>query len=154
VVPPVRWILLPLVGVCVMQTASSVEDWKSPEVRLPDRFVHPQIACTSEELLRLREAWKGGGADHDVLAGMIADADKSIKDPLEFPPRGGQHNQWYQCEKCQRGLVTIDDTRHKCPGCGTVYSGEPYDDVVFGRIHDSNLHRMRAAAWAFAITSE
>ena len=73
---------------------------------------------------------------------------------LSFLPRGGQHNQWYQCEKCQLGLRTIDSTHHQCPKCGTIYTGEPYDDVLFSRVHSRNLSGMHAAAWAWAITQD
>ncbi len=74
--------------------------------------------------------------------------------PVVFPPRGGQHNQWYQCDACQRALTTISDTEHRCPGCGRVYSGPPYDDVIFSRQHAQNLARALDAAWSLALTDE
>lgn len=129
-------------------------EWKAADVRLPATPTRPLIACSPEELQRLRAAWKATGAEHDVLAATVADADKALAEPLDFPPRGGQHNQWYQCEKCQRALQTIDSTHHKCPGCGTVYSGEPFDDVIFERVHDRNLYHARTTGWAYAITGE
>lgn len=48
----------------------------------------------------------------------------------------------------------MDDTHHKCPLCDTVYSGFPYDDVVFTRKHHALLGRMLDTAWAYAITGE
>ena len=113
---------------------------------------HPVVACTPEELGRLRAAWNQTGPAHDVLAGILSRADRAIKQPLSFPPRGGQHNQWYQCDACQIGLKTLDDAHHQCPRCKKVYTGEPYDDVVFERRHGTNLRNMADAAWAWAIT--
>src|SRR5690606_12046854 len=62
--------------------------------------------------------------------------------------------QWYQCEKCQLGLKTVSETEHRCPNCGTVYTGEPYDDVIYGRRHRENWNNSTKVAWAYAITGE
>ncbi len=130
------------------------DDWQPPKVALPQRLVHPVIACTPAELSRLQAAFRGTGPEHRVVAEVVQRAAQNLGRPLTFPPRGGQHNQWYQCEKCQLGLKTIDDTHHRCPRCDKVYSGEPYDDVVFARQHVGNLQRMTDAAWAYAVTGE
>ncbi len=121
------------------------------QVSLPD-VRHPYLACTVDELQRLRQAYQGDGAARDVVAARVREAERFVGEPIDFPPRGGQHNQWYQCERCETGLRTIDPTRHQCPKCETVYSGPPYDDVVFGRQHGRNLRQMETAAWAYAIS--
>jgi len=128
--------------------------WTTPEIRLPSGAKHPVIACTAPELQRLRAAYRGAGPEHDAVAGAVRHAERFVGQPVAFPPRGGQHNQWYQCDKCQVGLKTVDDAHHRCPQCRTVYSGEPYDDVIFERKHEDNLHRMLRAAWAYALTGE
>ncbi|MBT4814715.1 MAG: alginate lyase family protein [Lentisphaerae bacterium] len=81
-------------------------------------------------------------------------AKSAIATRIEFPPRGGHHNQWYQCEACQVALKTVDDTHHKCPLCAKIYSGYPFDDVVFTRRHYALLRRMLDSAWAYAITTD
>ncbi len=124
------------------------------DIRLPEPPAHPLLACNPEQLARLRTAAKGDGPARAAVAALLRLADSALAKPLEFPPRGGQHNQWYQCEPCQFRLTTIDDTHHKCESCGTVYTGEPYDDVIFQRKHSANLNGMLAAAWAHAITGE
>jgi len=48
----------------------------------------------------------------------------------------------------------VDATHHQCPKCGKVYSGPPYDDVIFSRQHSQNLQRMLTAAWAYAISGD
>jgi len=115
---------------------------------------HPYLACTSEELGRLRQAWRSGGAEHNIVAAYVKDAARFVDGPIVFPPRGGQHNQWYQCDKCEIGLKTIDDTHHQCPKCKKVYSGHPYDDVIFSRRHSGNLRNMQTAAWAYAVSGD
>ncbi|HSW00878.1 MAG TPA: exo-alpha-sialidase [Sedimentisphaerales bacterium] len=126
-----------------------------PEIQvvLPER-THPYLACTAEELTRVRQAYRAQGQERDIVAAFAKEAERFIDEPISFPPRGGQHNQWYQCDKCEIALKTIDATRHQCPKCGQVYSGPPYDDVMFSREHSRNLRQMRTAAWAYAISDE
>jgi Heparinase II/III-like protein/Alginate lyase len=115
---------------------------------------HPFLACTPGELGRLRQAYRTAGAGQDIVAARVREARRFVNDPIEFPPRGGQHNQWYQCDQCETGLRTIDATHHQCPRCGKVYSGPPYDDVIFSRQHGRNLQQMLTAAWAYAISED
>jgi len=115
---------------------------------------YPVIACTAEELSRLRTAWRSDGPQRAPVAEAIGRAEAALTKPLAFPPRGSQHNWWYQCEPCQMGLETVDATHHRCPRCGSVYSGEPFDDVLFKARHRDNLASALDAAWAFAITDE
>ncbi|MCX5660324.1 MAG: alginate lyase family protein [Planctomycetota bacterium] len=125
----------------------------APATDLSQPRAHPFLACTPEELARLRAAASDEKAPgHAAVWQVIAQAEASLREPVSFPPRGGQHNQWYQCDKCQVALKTVDDTHHECPTCHAVYSGEPYDDVIMERQHYKNLARMSKAAWAWAIT--
>ena len=39
--------------------------------------------------------------------------ERMLQEPVAFPPEGGQHNQWYQCDKCEIGLETVDATHHR-----------------------------------------
>ncbi len=148
-----KYIVLLTAGMTACLAAQAQEPQMS-EVKLPVELKHPFIACTADELARLQKAWAGAGAEHDVVAAVVAQADKALAKPLVFPPRGGQHNQWYQCEACQLALKTVDDTHHQCPQCKKVYSGEPYDDVLYSRVHEGNIHAAYVAAWAFAITGK
>ncbi|HRR79697.1 MAG TPA: heparinase II/III family protein [Planctomycetota bacterium] len=138
----------------IMIVAASAEDWRVPPIALPKTLKHPVIAATPEELSRLRAALKAAGPAHDAVAGVVRQADAALANPIAFPPRGGQHNQWYQCDKCQLALKTLDDTHHECPRCKTVYSGEPYDDVVYEHQHYANIRNASNAAWAYALTGE
>ncbi|MBM3211417.1 hypothetical protein FJZ33_04290, partial [Candidatus Poribacteria bacterium] len=127
---------------------------KSLEVKLPDHQTWPSVACTPEELQRLRQVYKGEGLDHDVVARQVQQADSLLMQNVEFPPEGGQHNQWYQCDRCQIALKTIDEKHHQCPRCGEMYSGYPYDNVIYSRKHYALTRGMEAWAWAYGITED
>jgi hypothetical protein len=123
-------------------------------ITLPVPLPWPAVACTAEELGRLRSAYIGSGVEHRLVADRVKRAQSALDDHVEFPPEGGQHNQWYQCDPCQRALETVDDTHHRCPGCGKVYSGYPYDHVIYSRRHQALTRQMVDCAWAFAVTDE
>jgi len=147
-----RWATAILLGLAPLCHAAA--KWQVPDIRLARGQKHPVIACTFDELARLKAAWQGEGQAHDVIARMVADAGRAAEQPIVFPPRGGQHNQWYQCDKCQLPLETLDPAHHQCSRCKKVYSGEPYDDVIFAHTHNRNLSNARATAWAYAITGQ
>ena len=140
--------------VSVVAGVCGAGEWAVPQIALPKNPKHPLIACTPRERERLRVAYKGKGPDHDVVAAAVARAGGLVGRDVQFPPRGGQHNQWYQCDACQVALKGLSDTRHQCPRCKKVYSGEPYDDVIFSRKHTRNLRDALAAGWAYAVTGE
>lgn len=117
-------------------------------------LIRPVIAVNDQELNRLKTAWNSSGTEHDLLASRFAQAENAIREGITFPPEGGQHNQWYQCDSCQRGLKTIDDHHHECPSCKRIYSGFPYDNVLYSRHHSRNLRLAEDAAWAWAVTGE
>jgi len=144
-----------VVGAFAAPAACQKKEWSMPKIVLPKDAKHPFLACTADELARLRAAYRQrSGPARAVVARVVARADRIVGKPVVFPPRGGQHNQWYQCEKCQLGLKTIDETHHQCPRCKKVYSGPPYDDVIFAARHGRNLRGMGSAAWAYAITGQ
>ncbi len=122
------------------------------QIQIPKH--HPFLACSRVELARLQRAYQSEGREHNIVANFARQADRFLNKPVSYPPRGGQHNQWYQCDQCEIALKTIDDTHHQCPRCKKVYSGEPYDDVIFSRTHNRNLSQMTTAAWAYAITGQ
>ncbi|MBN1348636.1 heparinase II/III family protein [candidate division KSB1 bacterium] len=148
------WFLILILFTDLLMISCQKQTWNVPKVYLSSKIEHPFVSCTSSELERLRDAYRGDGATHAVIAEMIAQCDPFLDEPVEFPERGGQHNQWYQCEACQIALQTLDDTHHQCPECRRIYSGEPYDDVIFSRKHTKNLWQMNDAAWAYAITGK
>lgn len=124
-------------------------------VLLPDPQSYPSVACTPEELTRLRAAYQQvSGPAHQAVSRQIKSADDALSHEVVFPPEGGQHNQWYQCDQCQLPLKTVDDTHHRCPKCEKVYSGYPYDNVIYSSRHYRLTRQMWLCAWAYALTGE
>ena len=143
---------------CLVLGATVTSDAAGPQqeiqIALPNPLPWPAVACTAEELGRLKAAYQKSGREHRLLAERIRRAREALESEPSFPPEGGQHNQWYQCDPCQRALETVDDTHHRCPGCGKVYSGYPYDHVIYSRRHEALTRQMVDCAWAFAVTGE
>lgn len=139
-------------GLLACVTASAAGLPASPGSAVDFAAPHPQLACTPAELARLQSALTATGAVHAPVAARIRRADLALKRPLDFPPRGARHNQWYQCDACQAALKTLPDGAHQCPLCRKKYTGEPYDDVIFGRRHAANQHDLLDCAWAYALT--
>ncbi|MFW6155308.1 MAG: heparinase II/III domain-containing protein [Planctomycetota bacterium] len=145
------------VAACLVLTLAdraSAAAWEPPAVTAASLSRRPCLAATPDELARLRDAWKAGGAAREALADVFARVDAAIDDGVEIPPAGGQHNQWYQCDDCQRGLETVDAHHHRCPKCGTVYSGYPYDNVLYKTRHNKLGYRINEAGWAYAVTGD
>lgn len=134
--------------------STSLPDWQPPTVRLPDDRSHPVVTLPPGGLDLLRRHYRNGGALQEELLGLVKAGEKAVAEEVAYPPRGGHHNMWYQCDDCEAPLTTVSETEHRCRLCGNVYSGEPYDDVVFHRIHGRNLSRLLDAAWAYALTGE
>ncbi|MBD3183508.1 hypothetical protein GF312_14530 [Candidatus Poribacteria bacterium] len=141
-------IIISIGGILIMSSSEAVE------IKLPDPQPWPAVACSPEELQRLRDAYKNDGLEHKVVAKKVEQGDKALKHKVDFPPEGGQHNQWYQCDKCQIALETIDETHHRCPNCEEVYTGYPYDNVIYSRRHSALTRNMEACAWAYALTED
>jgi hypothetical protein len=123
-----------------------------PHIRLPDPMV--SMSVTEEELGRLREAYEGTGEGHDAVMHQVERAEGILQRPIVFPPEGGQHNHWYQCETCQLGLTTVDPTHHRCPKCRAVYRGYPFDHVLYKSKHGSLAGDLNRSGWAFAVTGQ
>jgi hypothetical protein len=96
-----------------------------------------------------RNQWAG-----DIRRKIQQNAEVSISRPMDVPDRGGQWGHWYACRKDGVGLVTDSPIRHRCPFCGTVYTGEPYDSVVIGRVHSANSAALLDLAVSFGFTSQ
>jgi oligo-alginate lyase len=104
-----------------------------------------EIEAVKDKAKRL--AWARAALDH-LLNGAASDLAK----PLDIPNRGGQWGHWYACKKDGARLVTESSTRHRCPRCGAVYTGEPYDSVALTWVHANNSRMMRDFGLAFRFT--
>jgi Alginate lyase/Heparinase II/III-like protein len=107
------------------------------------------------EIKRIKDTWKKAqGKDYKMLARIVRGAKSAVDTPIEFPIRGGQHNQWYQCTKCEAALKTLSPSKHQCTVCGKIYSGFPYDDYVFAKVHNKNFSKILYCARAYVINGD
>ncbi|MCC7499456.1 MAG: alginate lyase family protein [Bryobacterales bacterium] len=86
------------------------------------------------------------------LKDLLGQAEQALAKPMEIPDRGGQWGHWYSCPKDGVALVAESPTRHRCPKCGAVYTGEPYDSVYVAHQHMRNSAAMRDMGLAFRFT--
>ena len=126
---------------------------------LPDSTTWPIVAATREELERLRTALLRSESGCTVVRKRIDQANIILQKTRQMtkvekliPPEGSQHIQWYNCRKCQLGLQAIDTMHHRCPQCGDLYSGYPYDNVLYKEQHKALALEAENCAWAFALT--
>jgi hypothetical protein len=87
-----------------------------------------------------------------ALRRLLWAAETALSRPLGIPERGGQWSQWYSCRKDGVLLRTVSPTEHRCPRCGEVYRGGPYDAVVIGREHDAWSRAARDLSLAYRFT--
>lgn len=113
---------------------------------------HPKLACTPVELARLRGVLRQGSSL--AVQARIKRADSALAHPFDFPARGGRHNQWYQCDKCQTALTVTSEGAHQCPLCKRNYSGKKYAEAALKSLHSLNLRAMLDCAWAYALTDD
>ena len=87
-----------------------------------------------------------------VLDKLVADAENALKRPVRLPDRGGQWPHWYSCKKDGVRLETVSATEHRCPTCGAVYRGDPYDAVVIYGEHSRWSRAVRDLGLAYRFT--
>ena len=89
-----------------------------------------------------------------ALDALLARAGKALEQPVALPDRGGQWMHWYSCKRDGVTLQTISPTEHRCPKCGTVYRGDPYDAVVLSHVHNRYSAEIRDLGLAYRFTGK
>lgn len=118
-------------------------------------FTHPRISFSEKELKSLKKDWKNQtGPRYEFLKSKQDALIETIDNDIYYPPEGGNHNQWYQCEPCQYGLTKKGDDEHLCEKCNTTYHGQPYIGVIYRSKHVENFWRMYTASILFHLEDE
>jgi len=107
---------------------------------------HASIARAKKRIAT--EAWA-----KEVFEEIVQKADAILSAPIEIPAQGGQWSHHYVCKECGTRL-SFTHGKHLCPHCGKEYSGWPYDEVIAGRKHRSNLAAVETLGWAYALTGK
>jgi len=89
-----------------------------------------------------------------ALDAVLDNANHGLKGDLQLPDRGGQWPHWYSCSKDGVKLRTVSPTEHRCPKCGTMYRGDPYDAVVLYGVHSRYSRFVRDLGLAYRFTGE
>ncbi len=118
---------------------------------LPPR---PRLLIRSEEVPGIKARAERLGWARSALEAEQKRADEWLGREVVLPPRGGQWWHWYACKKDGARLQTVSPTQHKCPVCGEVYSGWPYDDVVLDRDHNALAGALRTLGLVYQITGD
>jgi len=114
----------------------------------------PTMLFTSEMLPDIRARL---ATDPDARAwrdGLLKQANRCVKHPLEVPDRGGQWPLWMTCSACSARLKSVSPTRHVCVKCDKAHSGWPYDDVYVSGRHGKCAEAIRNLAIAWRITDD
>lgn len=114
------------------------------------------IQFTGEEIERLRkkaETARWGG----VISELKDCTDEILQNPLRVPKTGiGNWTLYYYCPECSVQLVFDMDRQkeHRCPVCGKVFCGEPYDGAWWGFMHMENYDGAFRLGICYLLTGE
>lgn len=123
----------------------------SPPVPLPP---HPRLFLTEAEIPAIKARIAANPALKETYEAILKVADGNVARPVSLPDRGGQWWHYYACKKDGARLQTVSPTQHKCPVCGTIYSGWPYDDVVLSNVHTGYSKAVLYLGFAYRLTGE
>jgi hypothetical protein len=114
---------------------------------------HPFLFADRESITRAKERIATEAWAKEVFDEIVRKADGILSEPIEIPAQGGQWSHHYVCKECGTHLA-FTEGKHLCPHCGKEYSGWPYNEVIAGRKHRSNLAAVETLGWAYALTGE
>ena len=114
------------------------------------------IQFTGEEIEKIRlRAAKGRWSK--VTEGLKEAAGKFMERPLQVPETGiGNWTLYYYCPDCSVQLVFDQDSpkEHRCPVCGQIFQGEPYDGAWWGFMHMENYQGAFQLGILYLLTGE
>lgn len=115
---------------------------------------HPGLILNREELAAVREKAQTVPWAQKALSHLIAEANRWLVQKPAIPDRKGQWMHFYACTDDGTSLETLSDTQHRCPTCGKVYTGEPYDSVVIRNRHMDITHAAIDLGLAYHLTGQ
>ena len=112
------------------------------------------IQFTKEERKELK---KRAARQPEVVARLKENVREVMERPVLVPKEGiANWTLYYYCPKCSVQLeFDWDGERsHRCPACGIVYSGEPYDSAWWGLVNSRNYNAAHEMGLIYAATGE
>lgn len=77
-----------------------------------------------------------------------------LAQPFDIPLLGGGWSHNYNCPTDGDRLVLVDRQHHRCPTCGSIWSGTPWDEVAIANEHWNYSKTCRNAAVLYGIDGE
>lgn len=119
-----------------------------------ERMENHMIQFTEQEILHLQEKAK-------KQPEVVEHLKQKVRDVFEGPvivPKTGIANWilYYYCPKCSMELEFHPEKphQHRCPSCGQVLTGEPYDSAWWGHINMKNYDACFQMALIYLLTNE
>ena len=146
---------LPLVVSVAAQGAPDSERQFRLDLARPLRLPpHPRLLVSAAEIPVLKAKLARLDWARATYEVETQRANEWLAKTVELPPRGSQWWHWYACKKDGSRLQTVSPSEHKCPVCGQVYSGYPYDDVVLDRLHGALAEGLRTLGLVYQFTQD
>lgn len=114
---------------------------------------HPFLFADRSSIARAQRRIETETWAKEVYDDIVRKADALLSEPVEIPPQGGQWSHHYVCKECGTRL-TYSKKQHLCLSCRKEYRGWPYDEVVAGRKHRSNLAAIETLGQAYALSGK
>lgn len=136
---------------CIAAGVAAVLARRLPAAASGSFLLTDQAGIDAARAKASRQPWARAALD-----AVIAEAERALQSPVAIPERGGQWPHWYSCTKDGVRLRTVSPNEHRCPQCGAVYRGDPYDAVVLYRVHRQYSLALRdlGLAWRFTGRAE
>ena len=112
------------------------------------------IQFTDREIEHLREK---AGKQPETIDRLKEGVKEILEEPIIVPKTGiGNWQLYYYCPKCSVFLTfdRHDPHHHRCPSCGEVFSGEPYDSTWWGLINSRNYTAAFQMGLIYLVTQE
>lgn len=125
-------------------------------------YAQPHLLLRSEDFERvnaLASTRKWAADARDAIVGAARDWPQSYLSryglkQLALPPEGGQWTLWYVCPVHGVNLQYTAPNTHTCPVDKKLWTGWPYDQVIYARRHSDLTNAARDNALAFRLTGE
>ena len=93
----------------------------------------------------------------EVIGRLKEDVRDVMERPVTVPKEGiADWTMYFYCPKCSVQLAFDPDSphAHRCPACGTVYTGAPYDGAWWGLVNAGNYNAAHEMGLIYAATGE
>lgn len=119
----------------------------------PFKREHPFLLTDSKTFAAAKKKAKKYLWAKKQLEKIIRRADGILTETISIPSEGAQWPGHYVCKKCNIPLKHKDG-RHVCPKCGKVYTGWPFDHVIYYRVNNRNFGNVRTLGLAYVFSGK